>query len=240
MEALVRWAHPERGLLLPAQFVPLAEEIGLIVPIGQWVLHEACRQVRKWQERYPAEPPLSMGVNISARHLLNSDLFDDIEGSLRESELHPESLILEITESALVEEEERRSGTLRRLQALGVRFALDDFGTGYSSLSYLKRLSVNLLKIDRSFVERIGQDTEDEVLVSGIVQVASGLGLSVLAEGVETPEQLSWVKSLGCELAQGYYFSEPLSSEAAGELLATYDRERYSDSGDSAGASSSC
>ena len=140
----------------------------------------------------------------------------------------------------MVGAEERRIGSLRRRQGLGVRFALDGFGTGYSSLSCLKRLPVSLLKIDRSFVERIGQDAEDEVLVSGIVYVASALGLSVVAEGVETPEQWALVKSLGCELAQGHYFSEPLSSIAAGELLATYGRKRYHDSGDSAGASSSC
>jgi len=185
-----------------------------------------------WQERYPAEPPLSISVNLSARQLRNSDLVKDVEGLLRETGLRPECLILEITESAVVGQEEHRIGTLRRLQALGVRCALDDFGTGYSSLSYLKRLSVSLLKIDRSFVERIGQDAEDEVLVSGIVYVASGLGLSVLVEGVETPEQLAWVESLGCELAQGHYFSEPLSSEAAGDLLATYDPKRKRDSVD--------
>jgi EAL domain-containing protein (putative c-di-GMP-specific phosphodiesterase class I) len=226
MEALVRWEHPERGVILPGEFVPLAEEVGLIIPIGRWVLREACRQAHEWQKRYRAEQPLSIGVNLSTRQLWDSDLVEDVEGLIRETGLDPQYLTLEITEGAVVGAEEHRIGTLRRLQALGVRFALDDFGTGYSSLSYLKRLPVSLLKIDRSFVERIGQDAEDEVLVSGIVYVASGLGLSVVAEGVETPEQLARVKSLGCELAQGYYFSEPLPSEAAGELLATYDRKR--------------
>jgi predicted signal transduction protein with EAL and GGDEF domain len=240
MEALVRWEHPERGVILPDEFVPLAEEIGLIIHIGRWVLREACRQAHQWQMRYPAEPPLSMGVNLSTRQLRDSDLVEDVEGLLRETGLDPKCLILEITESAVVGAEEHRIGSLRRLQGLGVRFALDDFGTGYSSLSYLKRLPVSLLKIDRSFVERIGQDAEDEVLVSGIVYVASALGLSVVAEGVETPEQLARVKSLGCAQAQGHYFSEPLSSEAAGELLATYDRQRYRDNGNSASASSSC
>src|SRR5918997_1226210 len=226
MEALVRWEHPERGVILPDDFVPLAEEIGLIIPLGRWVLREACRQAHRWQKRYPAEPPLSMGVNLSTRQLGDSDLVEDVEGLLRETGLDPECLILEITEGAVVGAEEHRIETLRRLHAMGVRFALDDFGTGYSSLSYLKRLPVSLLKIDRSFVERIGQDAEDEVLVTGMVYVASALGLSVVAEGVETPEQLAQVKSLGCELGQGHYFSEPVSSEAAGELLATYERKR--------------
>src|SRR5919112_1592970 len=234
MEALLRWEHPERGVILPDDFVPLAEEIGLIIPLGRWVLREACRQAHRWQKRYPAEPPLSMGVNLSTRQLWDSDLVEDVEGLLRETGLNPECLILEITESAVVGAEEHRIGTLRSLRALGVRFALDDFGTGYSSLSYLKRLPVSLLKIDRSFVERIGQDAEDKVLVTGIVYVASALGLSVVAEGVETPQQLELVESLGCELGQGHYFSEPVSSEAAEELLATYDGKlKY----DSAGAS---
>jgi EAL domain-containing protein (putative c-di-GMP-specific phosphodiesterase class I) len=226
MEALVRWEHPERGVILPGEFVPLAEEIGLIIPIGRWVLCEACRQAHDWQKRYHAEPSLTISVNLSTKQLCNSDLVEDIEGLLLDAGMDPEDLILEITESAVVGAEEHRMDILRRMQALGVRFALDDFGTGYSSLSYLKRMPVSLLKIDRSFVERIGQDAEDEVLISGIVYVASALGLSVVAEGVETPQQLAWVKSLGCELGQGNYFSKPLSSEAAGELLATYVRKR--------------
>jgi diguanylate cyclase (GGDEF)-like protein/PAS domain S-box-containing protein len=228
MEALVRWEHPERGVILPDEFVPLAEEIGLIIPIGRWVLREACRQAHNWHKHYHAESrsPLSMSVNLSTRQLRDSDVVEDVEGLLLETGLDPKDLILEITESAVVGAEEHQIGTLRRLQVLGVRFALDDFGTGYSSLSYLKRLPVSLLKIDRSFVERIGQDAEDEVLVSGIVYVASALGLTVVAEGVETPQQLAQVKLLGCELGQGHCFSEPLSSEAAGELLATYERKR--------------
>jgi EAL domain-containing protein (putative c-di-GMP-specific phosphodiesterase class I) len=228
MEALIRWEHPERDLILPDEFVPLAEEIGLISFMGRRVLREACRQAREWQDRYPSESPLTMSVNLSARQLRDFDLCEDVGGILRETGLDPKCLILEITESAVVGYEEHRIGNLRRLRNLGLRFALDDFGTGYSSLSYLKRLPVSVLKIDASFVERIGQDAEDEVLISGILHVATGLGLSVVAEGVETPEQLAWVKSLGCKLAQGHYFSKPLSSEAAGELLAKYDLTRGS------------
>ena len=227
MEALARWEHPERGLVPPDEFVPLAEEIGLIVPIGRRVLRQACRQAREWHELYPYGPALGMGVNLSERQLRHPDLVGDVEEALREAGLNPHQLILEITESALVGDEEHYIGTLQRLRNLGVRFALDDFGTGYSSLSYLKRLPASLLKIDASFVKRIGEDAEDEVLVSGIVHVASGLRLSVLAEGVETPQQLARVRSLGCDLVQGNYFSKPLPSQAAGELLARHDNQSW-------------
>jgi diguanylate cyclase (GGDEF)-like protein len=223
MEALVRWEHPERGLVLPDEFVPLAEELGLIVPIGRWVLREACRQAKEWQERYPSDLPLMIGVNLSARELRHPTLVGDVEEALRDSGLDPRWLTLEITESAVVKDEEHNIDALRRLGDLGVRFALDDFGTGYSALTYLMRLPVGLLKLDRSFVERLGEDAEAEVLLSGVISIASGLGLYVLAEGVETPEQLALVKSLGCDLAQGNYFSKPLSSEAATELLKTYN-----------------
>jgi EAL domain-containing protein (putative c-di-GMP-specific phosphodiesterase class I) len=165
---------------------------------------------------------LTVGVNLSMRQLQQPDLVEDIEEVLRETGLYPQQLTLEITESAVIGEGERRIRTLRRLRDLGVRLALDDFGTGYSSLSYLRRLPVRMLKIDRSFVENIGDDAKDEALLSGVIGIASGLGLYVVAEGVETAEQLAHVKSLGCQLAQGNYFSEPLPGEAAGELLATY------------------
>jgi EAL domain-containing protein (putative c-di-GMP-specific phosphodiesterase class I) len=223
MEALVRWEHPERGLVAPDEFVPLAEELGLIVPIGRWVLREACRQAKEWQERYPSVVPLRINVNLSARELQHHTLVEAVEEALREAELDPQWLTLEITESAVVADEEQNIDALRRLGDLGVRFALDDFGTGYSALAYLRRLPVGLLKLDRSFVERLGEDAEAEVLLSGVVSIASGLGLFVLAEGVETPEQLVRVRSLGCDLAQGHYFSKPLSSEAATALLDTYN-----------------
>jgi len=219
MEALVRWEHPERGLVLPEKFVPLAEETGLIVPIGKWVLREACRQAKEWQERYPSEMPLMVGVNLSARQLEHPGFVAEVEEALRDSRLDPRTLTLEITESAVVKDEERNIEAMRRLEALGIRFALDDFGTGYSALAYLRRLPVGLLKLDRSFLERVGEEAETEVLLSGVISIASGLGLYVLAEGVETPEQLALVKSLGCDLAQGYYFSEPLPNEALVEVL---------------------
>ncbi|WP_228282617.1 PAS domain S-box protein [Rubrobacter tropicus] len=221
-EALARWQHPERGCVSPAQFVPLAEEIGLIASIGRRILHEACLQTREWQIRYPghpSDPPLIIGVNLSAKQLSHPRLTEDIRDALRESGLDPAWLTLEITESAVVGNGSRHIDTLHELRAAGVRFALDDFGVGYSSLSYLKHLPVGMLKIDRSFVEKIEQDPEDEVLVSGMVHVAKGLGLRVLAEGVETPDQLARVEALGCDLGQGYLFSEPLPAEEAGRLL---------------------
>ena len=226
-EALARWEHPGRGLVPPSEFVPLAEEIGLIVPIGARVLREACHQAREWQGLYPSDPrdpPLMVGVNLSARQLRHPGLLEQVVEVLQESGLDPRWLTLEVTESGMVEEGERHIGTLRKLRDLGVGFALDDFGTGYSSLAYLKRLPVGMLKIDRSFVERIGEDAEDEVLLEGVVGIAHGLGLRVLAEGVETPEQLARVRNLGCDLAQGIYFSEPLPAKAVGELLAARNR----------------
>jgi EAL domain-containing protein (putative c-di-GMP-specific phosphodiesterase class I) len=223
MEALVRWEHPERGLVAPSEFVPLAEEIGLIVPIGRRVLREACQQAREWQGRYPSvssDLPLIVGVNLSARQLRHPGLLEDVEGALRESGLDPRWLTLEITESAVVGDGESRVGILRKLREQGVRFALDDFGTGYSSLSYLKRLPAGLLKLDGSFVGEIGVSPgEDEVLLAGVIGIAHGLGLTVCAEGVETAEQAARLRELGCDLAQGHHFSGPLPGEAASRLL---------------------
>ena len=220
MEALARWEHPERGLLPPSEFIPLAEEVGLIGPIDQLVLHEACRQMKEWQELYPSDSFLVIGVNVSAKQLSHPEfLASTIESCLKATGLDPQRLTLEITESALVEDK-LRMDALRRLEGLGVRFALDDFGTGYSSLSYLRRLPAGLLKIDRSFLDKISYDSRDQIILSGVIDIASKLGLSVLAEGVETPEQLARVKALGCHLAQGFYFSKPLPAEEAEKLLA--------------------
>ncbi len=219
MEALARWEHPERGLLPPSEFIPLAEEVGLIGPIDQLVLHEACRQMKEWQELYPSDSFLVIGVNVSAKQLSHPEfLASTVESCLKTTGLDPRRLTLEITESALVEDK-LRMDALRRLEGLGVRFALDDFGTGYSSLSYLRRLPAGLLKIDRSFLDKISYDSRDQIILSGVIDIASKLGLSVLAEGVETPEQLARVKALGCHLAQGFYFSKPLPAEEAEKLL---------------------
>jgi diguanylate cyclase (GGDEF)-like protein len=220
-EALLRWEHPERGLMLPSEFVAVAEETGLIVPIGQWVLKEACRQTKEWQERHPAEPYVATCVNLSARQFQDPGLTQTIAQVLQETGLEARSLDLEITESTAMEDAPATAVALEELQDLGVRMVIDDFGTGYSSLSYLERFPVDYIKIDRSFVDRLDEDTGAAVLVSGVVRLAHALGLKVIAEGVETTEQLEWLRGMGCDMAQGHFFSESLPSEAAGALLTT-------------------
>ncbi len=222
MEALVRWEHPERGLLAPSEFLALAEETGLIVPIGRWVLKEACRQAKEWQQRYPKDPLLTMSVNHSAKQFRRPDLAEDVGAVLRESGLNPRGLTLEITEETAMEDAHATTQALRSLKAMGVRIEVDDFGTGYSSLSYLKRFPVDYLKIDGAFVAGLGRDPEDEGIVRAVVELAHTLGLAVVAEGVENGEQLGLLREMGCELAQGSYFWAALPAEAAGELLAAY------------------
>lgn len=218
-EALIRWQHPVRGLVSPADFIPVAEETGLIVPIGRWVLAEACRQLQAWQEAFPDGPWLAMGVNLSGRHFTEPDLVTDVEAVLRESALEPQRLILEITESAMVEDEQAAAAILQQLKQLGIQLAVDDFGTGYSSLAALRRFPVNHLKIDRSFVDGLGTDPDDSVIVSGIIGLAHGLGLSVVAEGVESARQWAHLRELGCDYAQGYYFARPLTPDDATALV---------------------
>ncbi|MBA4116185.1 MAG: EAL domain-containing protein [Rubrobacter sp.] len=220
MEALVRWEHPERGLLPPDEFVPFAEENGLIVSIGRWVLEEACRQAREWQEQHPSGPQIMMSVNVSAAQFRCPELVEDVARVLQETGLEAGMLTLEITEGVLLKDAQANADTLERLKGLGVRLAIDDFGTGYSSLAYLKRLPVDYLKIDRSFVTNLERDSKDRLLVSGVIYLAHGLGLKVIAEGVEKAEQLAQLQQMGCDMAQGYYFSRPLASEAA-TLLAS-------------------
>ncbi len=225
-EALVRWEHPERGLVSPQEFIPVAEETGLIVPLGQWVLEEACRQAREWQERYTgfADPSPAISVNLSARQFKQPGLADSIAEVLRKNGLEPRCLILEITESMMVTDVDSAIITLRELRELGVKIAIDDFGTGYSSLAYLKRFPVDYLKIDRSFVDGLGRDPTDKGLVSAAITLAHYLGLEAVAEGVETAEQLEHLRELGCKLAQGYYFWKPSPGETASEILAAQFR----------------
>ena len=221
VEALVRWAHPERGLVPPSDFVPLAEDNGLIVPIGRWVLHQACVQARTWHARYRMDPPLVMSVNLSARQLREPDLGQQIAATVAEAGMDPAALKLEITESVLMEDAEAALSTLHALQQLGIRSAIDDFGTGYSSLSYLRRLVVDTLKIDRSFVSGLDRDDRNLAIVRAVASLGHALDMTITAEGIETPTQLDRLRSVGCDRGQGYYFSRPLSPEACADLLAS-------------------
>ncbi|MDP9438087.1 MAG: EAL domain-containing protein [Actinomycetota bacterium] len=219
-EALVRWEHPEQGLVSPARFVPVAEETGMIVQMGRWILEEACRQAKAWHDPQPGGLPLVMSVNLSARQFGHPDLVRDVAQALGKSGLAPNSLVLEITESVVMDDVRYTVDTLGELKALGVGLAVDDFGTGYSSLSYLKRFPVDFLKVDRSFVDGLGEDPEDVVLVSGIVDLAHALGLKVVGEGVETEYQFGLLRAMGCDLAQGYHFARPMPGEEATAFLA--------------------
>jgi EAL domain-containing protein (putative c-di-GMP-specific phosphodiesterase class I) len=217
MEALVRWEHPEHGLLLPQEFLPIAEESNLIMPIGQWVLREACKQLRTWQEQYPNIAPLVMSVNLSTREFFQPSLIAEI---LRETGVDPRTLQLEITEGAVAyDNAQNANNTLWNLKTLGVQLAIDDFGMGYSSLSYLKRFPVDLLKIDRSFVRELGKDLKDTKIVAAIIHLARALDLKVIAEGVETAEQVEQLRKMECDMVQGSYFSKPLPSGAVSDLL---------------------
>lgn len=228
-EALVRWNHPRRGLVAPGDFVPVAEETGLIVPIGQWVLEEACNRVREWQMAAPGYRSLSLSVNLSARQIAQPDLLDQIKRALEQSKLNPHHLKLEITESVVMENAEAAALMFKQLRALGVQLSIDDFGTGYSSLSYLHRFPLNYLKIDRSFVMRLITDN-DNAIVKTISTLAQNLGMEVIAEGIETEEQYKQLKELGCEYGQGFLFSRPVDAEAAMKLLVK-DAQRNIDLG---------
>jgi diguanylate cyclase (GGDEF)-like protein/PAS domain S-box-containing protein len=217
-EALVRWNHPERGLIPPDDFIPLAEETRLILPIGMWVLREAANELARFQSAARTPMPLTISVNLSCRQFLQPDLVPQIERILLETGLDPHRLRMEITESVIMEHVETAFTTLSRLKALGVKLAMDDFGKGYSSLSYLHQFPFDTLKIDRSFIARLGGGENMEI-VRTIVSLANGLGLDVVAEGVETTTQLSLLRELGCQFGQGYLLSRPLSGEAACELL---------------------
>ena len=223
-EALVRWQHPERGLLGPNEFVAVAEETGLIVSIGEWVLRRACRQARTWRDRFPGGPETAMCVNLSARQVTDPDLVDRVRAALAEAQLPAGALVLEITESALLETADGAVAKIAGLKALGVRLHLDDFGTGYSSLSYLHRFPFDALKIDRSFVATMMENQDARAIVRSILNLADSLRLSVIAEGVETEEQASLLRGLGCAQAQGLHFSGALEPAMALGLVASAAR----------------
>jgi diguanylate cyclase (GGDEF)-like protein len=218
-EALVRWQHPERGLIHPAKFIPIAEETGMIIPIGKWILNEACRQMSRWQKLSRSDGPLPVSVNLSGKQFLQPDLLEQIQEVLRETGLDPRGLKLEITETVVMENIETATHTLEQLRALGVELSIDDFGTGYSSLSYLQRFPVSTLKIDRSFVSRMTESDGTAEIVRTIMQLAQNLGMDVVAEGVETESQRAQLRDFECEFGQGYYFSRPMDSDAAEALL---------------------
>ncbi len=218
VEALIRWQHPVRGLIEPHDFIPVAEETGLIVPIGRWVLEEACRQATRWT-RELAAPAISVAVNLSARQFGHPGLLGDIERALREAELPPSRLTLEITESVVMKQPTAAAAKLREIKALGVRIAVDDFGTGYSSLAYLKDFPVDSLKIDGSFTQGLGAQGPDAAIVRSIVVLGHALHLSVTAEGIETPDQLGQLRTIGCDRGQGYLFARPAEADALAPLL---------------------
>jgi EAL domain-containing protein (putative c-di-GMP-specific phosphodiesterase class I) len=218
-EALIRWRHPSRGVVQPLDFIGAAERTGLIVPIGRWILYEACRQTQAWHESLPPDRRVSINVNVSARQLRDRQIVADVAAALQDSGLPADSLILEITETVLMNDTEMTIARLRELTALGVRLAVDDFGTGYSSLSYLQRFPVDMLKLDKSFIDGVANDPGVAALTNGIVELAHALHVEVIAEGIETPDQAERLRAMQCQLGQRFHFARPLDSQEIAGLL---------------------
>jgi diguanylate cyclase (GGDEF)-like protein len=219
VEALIRWIHPERGLIPPLDFIPLAEETGLIVPIGRWVMQEACRYAAKLHERFPTEPRIHMAVNLSAKQLARAEIIDDIRAILSETGVDASTLILEITESVMMADMELSIARLTELKRLGVLIAIDDFGTGYSSLNYVRRFPVDILKVDKSFIDGVSEDGESSALTAAVIELAGILNLKPVAEGIERVDQLERLLELHCALGQGFYFAKPLETGNLEEML---------------------
>ncbi|MEO6627717.1 MAG: bifunctional diguanylate cyclase/phosphodiesterase [Aquihabitans sp.] len=226
-EALIRWISPERGTLAPDQFVPILEETGLIVPVGTWVLEEACREAARLRELMPDRPPIAITINVSARQLSQTGFAELVAAALHQTGAAEGQIHLEITEGALMHDVATAWVILRQCKALGVKLALDDFGTGYSSLSYVRRFSLDMLKIDKSFIDGIDTSPEDRAIVEHVIGLADALGMTTVAEGVERPEQLAWLRHLGCRLAQGFALSRPLTAPDMEALLLRRDNDPY-------------
>jgi diguanylate cyclase (GGDEF)-like protein/PAS domain S-box-containing protein len=224
-EALARWQHPERGLLPPGEFIEVAEQTGLIVALNRWLLREICQQARVWHARYPSDPPLAVTANITSKELLQEDLVNSIRHTLQQTAMNPHHLQLEIRETVAMADAENATQVLAQLKGLGVRLSIDDFGTGYSSLSRLQALPLDTLKIDRSFISDMHDDPDKREIVRIIVMLGQQLGMKVVAEGTETAEQVKYLKDLGCDYAQGYFFSRPVDARAFDELLAVGQAE---------------
>ena len=219
-EALVRWQHPERGVVPPSEFIDVAEETGLIVPMNRWLLREICQQARVWHSRYPSDPPLTLTANLTSKELAQDDLVNSIRLTLQQTAMNPQNVQLEIRETVAMADAENAAHVLDRLKSLGVRLSIDDFGTGYSSLSRLQSLPLDTLKIDRSFISDMDNDADKREIVRVIVVLGQQLGMKVIAEGTETPEQVGYLKDLRCDYAQGYFFSRPVDARSFEELLA--------------------
>jgi diguanylate cyclase (GGDEF)-like protein len=219
VEALIRWRHPERGMVQPLEFIPLAEETGLIVAIGRWVLREACTFAVQLQRRFPTEPPLHVAVNLSARQIARPEMVDEVRDIVTETGLDPATLILEITESMVMQDMELAIERLRQLKELGVRLAIDDFGTGYSSLNYVRRFPVDILKVDKSFIDEVSEGGESSALTAAVIELAGILNLKPVAEGIERVDQLERLMELKCDLGQGFLFARPLVPEDLHQML---------------------
>jgi EAL domain-containing protein (putative c-di-GMP-specific phosphodiesterase class I) len=229
VEALIRWAHPLRGQMSPANFIPVAEDSGLILPIGRWVLREACRQAQAWVDA--GLPRVTMAVNISAMEFRSGNFLDGVCAILEETGLDPRSLELELTEGVLMKHAESSEAILKTLRTKGVQLAIDDFGTGYSSLSYLRRFAVDTLKIDQSFVRQITTTPDEATIVSAVISLGQSLKLRVVAEGIETQEELTFLQARQCDEGQGYYFSRPVPPEEFAKLLGVSDDAKFGRAG---------
>jgi EAL domain-containing protein (putative c-di-GMP-specific phosphodiesterase class I) len=218
VEALVRWNHPEWGIVSPAEFIPIAETGNIILEIGEWVLRESMTQAARWRGRFP-ERELTVAINLSPKQFVQDDFVETVARMLGATGAEPHDICLEITEGVLMSDVDLTIATLKRLKALGVRLAVDDFGTGYSSLSYLRKFPVDVLKVDQSFVRGLGHDPEDSAIVHAVVSMGKALGLTTVAEGVETGHHVIELRELDCDIAQGYHYARPVSAETVSRLL---------------------